>query len=183
MGILIYGIYPQHIISRDTVMKSVTLLAPDTTAANDQLHMQDEEKNICEKLFTILNCRTSAFQALNIDCIYSSSSIYSKWYCKKATTCLVAASGVSLSFSKQKLGLTVKSHRKVAHLCHFWCFREVSVDSTVCLSCWIINKLSHIRHGFSLFLLYTVLWEWNYFSSLKRKSTNEGKKLHYRSQL
>lgn len=47
------------IISRDILMKSVTILATDTTVPNNQLHMQG--KNIFMKLFTILNGRTSAF--------------------------------------------------------------------------------------------------------------------------
>lgn len=74
----------------------------------------------------------------------------------KATTCLVATSGVSLSFSKQKLGLSVKSHRKVAHLCHFLEKCQWTVAYTVGLSCWITNKISHISPVFPLSLLYNV---------------------------
>lgn len=49
------------------------------TAPFNLVHMQDKEKYIFKShLQTIFNSTTSAFQALNIDCIYSSSSIYGK---------------------------------------------------------------------------------------------------------
>lgn len=47
-------------------MKSVTLLAADTTAANDQLHMQYEEKNIFWKV--IYNLKQQNFRISGFEC-------------------------------------------------------------------------------------------------------------------
>lgn len=151
-----------------------------------RVHMQDTDKNNFKgHLQSIFKSRTSAFQALNIDCIYSSSSIYGKWYCMKATTCLGATKGVSLSFSRQKTGLSVlKSQPKVAHLCRFFavlekCQRTVITD-TVGLSCWINDKTPHISPVLTLSLLCFILWEWEYLSSawLSKKYELKGEKLH-----
>ena len=99
----------------------------------------------------IFNSRTSAFQVLNIDYIYSSSSIYSKWYCMKATTCLEATRGVSLSFSRQKPALSCAESRTQKSLV-FCSFGEVSaVSNKVCFKSDLITI-----YQYQFFLLLTL---------------------------
>lgn len=93
-------------------------LPSDCAAPNYKVHMQDKDK--CFHLQS-LTTELPQFRLLNMYCIYSSSSIYGKWYCMKVTTCLETTKGVSLSFSRQKPALSaLLSPPKVAHSCRFW---------------------------------------------------------------
>lgn len=86
--------------------------------------------------------------------------------------------GSRRSFTKffwTKTGTDAEVAPHLSHLCHSWCFREVSTGSTVGLSCWIMNKMSHIGLIFSVVSTTHCFVKAPISVRLSEKSANERK--------